>query len=383
MTDVHGHCDLKFRRVRELLQENITSGEEIGASICVNVAGTNVVDIWGGYKDVKRSQAWEKDTLVLVWSTTKCVTSLAALILMERGMLDPYEKVCVYWPEFAENGKEDIEVRHLMSHTAGLPAWEESIALKTLYNVSNGAALLAKQKPWWTPGTASGYHAVTQGHLMGELIRRITGKSLRQFVKEEIADPLKADFHIGAPEHLWGRIAELLIPQFGPVSSLVTQFDSKSVIAKVIARDYFKEIDPGSPEFRSAELGACNGFGNARAMVRALSPISLGGTVDGRKFLSPETLDIIFDEQCHAKDLVLLNYLRWGIGFALPSELSIKPWIPQGRVCYWNGLGGSIAIMDLERQLTITYAMNKLGLGTQGTVKTEQYVTAIYEAMDC
>ncbi|KAH8700977.1 beta-lactamase [Talaromyces proteolyticus] len=380
--DVHGHCDPKFDRVRQLLQRNISSGEEIGASICVNVAGTNVLDIWGGFKDANCSQPWEEDTLVLVWSTTKCLTNFAALILVDRGLLDPYEKVATYWPEFAANGKENVEVRHFMSHNAGLPAWEEPITLEELYDISKGAAILAQQKPWWTPGTASGYHAITQGHLIGELVKRITGKSLRQFIEEEITGPLNADFHIGAPQEDWGRIAELYIPPQTPLHNTQSQLDPESIAARALATQYFKDGATTTAEFRNAELGACNGFANARSVARSLCPISMGGTVDGKTFLSPKTLNMIFYEQSHVKDLVLLNHIRWGIGFALPSKLSSKPWIPQGRVCYWGGYGGSIIIMDLDRKLTIAYAMNKLGFGTQGTARTEEYVTAICKAID-
>lgn len=378
MAEIHGQCDPTFEKVKELLKQNIDSEEELGASICVNINGTNAVDIWGGYKDAQRTQPWESDTLVVVWSTTKCVTSFVALLLVERGLLSPFDKVSKHWPEFAANGKEDIEVRHIMSHSAGLPTWDPPQSIDRLYDAPKAAAMLAEQAPWWAPGTVSGYHALTQGHLMGELVRRITGKSLTQFLAEEITGPLGADFQLGAPPKDWGRIAELTIaPLEGPPPSP----DPKSIAARAAGSGPRNPQISATPGFRNAELSAANGFGNARSVAQTLCPISLGGTVNGKKFLSPETIDLIFREQTNSVDLILGSQVRWGIGFALPEKKSAKPWIPNGRICYWSGWGGSIVIMDLDRKLTIAYAMNKMGEGTVGTRRTEQYVRAIYEAI--
>ena len=168
--------------------------------------------MWGGFADEARTTPWTADTIVNVWSTTKTVTNLAALMLVDRGLLDPYAPVARYWPEFAANGKEQVEVRHLLSHTSGVSGWEQPVSVEDMYDWETSTARLAAQAPWWTPGTASGYHALNQGHLVGEVIRRVSGKPLRQFVAEEIAGPLRADFQIGAAQRDWGRVAEIIPP---------------------------------------------------------------------------------------------------------------------------------------------------------------------------
>jgi CubicO group peptidase (beta-lactamase class C family) len=211
MSQVQGHCGATFGEVQKLLENYLESGEELGASIAVNINGQNVVDIWGGFSDPDRTHPWEEDTIVNVYSTTKTITSLAVLMLVDRGLLDINAKVTKYWPEFAKNGKQDIEVRHFLSHSAGVSGWEAPITLEDTYDVEQSTARLAKQAPWWTPGTAPGYHSMTFGHLNGELIRRTTGKSLKLFVAEEIAGPLGADFQIGALERDWPRVATIIL----------------------------------------------------------------------------------------------------------------------------------------------------------------------------
>src|SRR5215218_9221253 len=211
MAEVHGSCDDRFSGVREALARNLEA-DELGASIAVDLDGETVVDLWGGYRDAEHTTPWAEDTIVNVWSTTKTVLNLAALMLVDRGVLDPFSPVAKYWPEFAANGKENIEVRHLMSHTSGVSGWEQPFVAEDMYDWNTSTSRLAAQAPWWEPGTASGYHANNQGHLVGEVIRRITGKHLKQFVAEEIAGPLGADFQIGAVEADWGRIAPVVPP---------------------------------------------------------------------------------------------------------------------------------------------------------------------------
>ena len=178
MADVLGSCDAKFEGVRTALSKSLDSGADIGASVAVFLHGEPVVDIWGGYVDESKSAPWERDTLTNVWSTTKTMTFLCALMLADRGQLDFHAPVATYWPEFAEGGKEAVEVRHVMGHTAGLSGWEEPIAVEQLADWKLCTSLLAAQTPWWEPGSASGYHAGTQGYLIGEIVRRITGETI-------------------------------------------------------------------------------------------------------------------------------------------------------------------------------------------------------------
>src|ERR1700750_913485 len=202
MTDIHGFANKGFEQVRETFENNFTKMGDLGASYCVTKNGETVVDLWGGYADAAKTKPWEKDTLINVYSTTKTMTALTALLLADRGLIDFKAPVAKYWPEFAANGKANVTVAHLMSHSAGLCGWKETITKDDLYDWEKATSLLAAQAPFWEPGTAAGYHAMTQGYLVGEVVRRITGKSIGTVFREEIAEPLDADFHIGfGPEH--------------------------------------------------------------------------------------------------------------------------------------------------------------------------------------
>ena len=187
MADIHGTCDERFEAVRGALAKNLDSGEELGASIVVDIDGDNVVDMWGGFRDEARAIPWDEHTITNVWSSTKTVTSLAALMLVDRGELDVDQPVAKYWPEFAANGKQDVLVRHVMSHASGVSGLDQPAPVEVLYDWEQATSRMAAQAPWWEPGTASGYHALNYGHLVGEIVRRISGKTLKQFVAEEIA----------------------------------------------------------------------------------------------------------------------------------------------------------------------------------------------------
>ena len=175
--EVHGSCDDRFAPVRDALVEQLDADEELGASIFVNLDGRPVVDLWGGHHDQARTIPWAQDTITNVWSTTKAVSALATLILVDQGLLDVYEPVATYWPEFAANGKEGIELRHLLSHTSGVSGWEAPISYADVYDWDAAVARLAAQAPWWKPGTASGYHALNMGHLLGVVVRRVSGRT--------------------------------------------------------------------------------------------------------------------------------------------------------------------------------------------------------------
>lgn len=378
MAKVFGLCDDRFQQVKELLQQYLTSGEELGASLVVNIDGENVVDLWGGYADTSRTRPWEEDTITAVWSTSKTVTSLATLILIDRGLVSPYEKVAKYWPEFAANGKQNIEVRHIISHTSGVSGWDARMSIEDVIDVPASTALLEQQAPWWVPGTASGYHSFTMGHLVGEVVRRVTGKSLKQFIADEIATPLGADFQLGVAEKDWPRTADVVPPSTWRKPPPAGDVDSVS--AKTMRNPVFEISIANTPTWRQAELGAASGFGNARAVARMLSAISLGGRVGNHKLLSSDTIDRIFEEQAKGIDLATGEALRFGIGYGLTGADTMVNWMPEGRVCFWGGLGGSIVIMDVDRRMTISYVMNKMENVGIGNYRTKQYVRAIYNA---
>lgn len=373
MMDTYGHCDARFTPVRDALAEQLETGNELGASIVVDVDGDTVVDVWGGWCDADRRRAWGQDTITNVWSATKLVTNLAALMLVDRGKLDPYTPVARYWPEFDQNGKDNIEVRHLLSHTSGVSGWEAPFRAEDMYDWDLSVDRLAAQAPWWEPGTMSGYHAQNLGHLVGELVRRVTGTTLKEFVATEIARPLGADFQIGARESDWDRIAPVVPPPPLPVDT--DAVDHASPMYKTLLRDPLDAEMANTPGWRRAELGALNGHGNARSLAHILKALALGGTVDGVRLLSTETIGLIFDEQSNGADVVLGIPLRFGIGYALP-ETETVPYVRQGRTCYWGGWGGSLVVIDLDTRTTISYMMNKMSPGIIGSDRSEAYVRA-------
>ncbi|MEV7418377.1 serine hydrolase domain-containing protein [Streptomyces sp. NPDC089919] len=375
---VEGMCDVRFEPVRAVLQEQLRSGAELGASLHVDVDGEAVVDVWGGFRDTSRTVPWTADTLTNVWSTTKAVTSLAALVLVERGLLDVDAPVSAYWPEFAANGKEDVRVRHILSHTSGVSGWEQPCTLEDVYRTRSAAARLATQAPWWEPGTASGYHGMNFGHLVGELVLRTTGQSLTSFVASELAGPLGADFQIGARPADWDRIADLVPPAVDPHA--FDEIDPASTMYKTLTSPGASAEVANTAGWRRAEIGAANGHGTAAGIARLLSVVSRGGTAGGVDLLSPQTIDLVFEEQAHGTDLVIGLPMRWGIGFALP-EARTFPYIPDGRVCFWGGWGGSVIVMDLDRRLTLAYTMNRMGGGVVGSERTEAYVRAVYDVL--
>ncbi|RYF60825.1 MAG: class A beta-lactamase-related serine hydrolase [Comamonadaceae bacterium] len=376
---VSGHCNPEFDDLRAQFEKNIVSEEELGAAIVVDVDGEVVVDLWGGFSDSERTRPWNADTITNVWSSTKTITSLAVLILVDRGLLDVRAPVAQYWPEFAANGKDRIELRHLLSHTSGVSGWEPPFGLDDLYDWERASSRLAAQAPWWEPGTTSGYHAQNYGQLLGEVVRRVTGKPLAQFVADEIAAPLAADFQIGARESDWPRIADVVPPPPLPVDLTVLPEDN--LTRKSLGSPPLDAAAANTAAWRRADLGAYNGHGNARSLARIMSVISRGGTVDGVTLLTPDTIDLIFEEQSNGADVVLGAPLRFGIGYSLPHTATV-PYIPDQRICFWGGWGGSMVVMDLDRRMTVTYTMNRMGPGLIGSPRSEAYLRTVYRTVD-
>jgi len=378
VADIHGRCDGRFEAVRGALARNLDSGAELGASLVVDMDGETVIDMWGGFCDQARAIPWSEQTITNVWSSTKTVTSLAALMLADRGELDVDAPVAAYWPEFAANGKQDVLVRHLMSYSSGVSGLDQPAVTEDLYDWQKATSRMAAQAPWWEPGTASGYHALNYGHLVGELVRRISGKTLKRFVAEEIAGPLGADFQIGAAESDWARIADVVPPPPLPFDLEALGLDSPAV--KTLTGPPVEAGVANTPGWRLADIGAANGHGNARSVARIMSVVSRGGEIDGIRLLSPGTIDLIFREQLNGTDLVLGVPLRLGIGYGLP-RLDLLPWIPDEKICFWGGWGGSMIIMDTGRRMTISYMMNKMAPGIIGSDRSATYGQAIYDAV--
>ncbi len=285
--DIHGFCDERFAAVRDAFEHNFTAHGDVGASFAATVEGEFVVDLWAGHVDLARTRPWERDTIVNVYSTTKTMSFLCALLLADRGQLDFHAKVTDYWPEYGQNGKENTEVRHFMSHSAGVPGFDPALtAAEQLYDWDACIENLARQAPWWEPGSQSGYHAITQGFLIGEVLRRIDGRTLGAYFREEIAAPLGADFHIGVPASEFARVAEMI-----PDTSDETDFgelDPESITARVFGSSVSSPDDVNTDAWRQAELPAAGGHGNARGVVRAQTPLANNGSAFGVDLLSPD-----------------------------------------------------------------------------------------------
>lgn len=372
MAEIKGKYDEKFARVSEMLNYSLDCGDDIGASVAVLIEGEPVVDIWGGYFDGTFTRKWERDTIICTHSTTKTMTAMAALVLADRGELDLNAPVAKYWAEFAQNGKENIPVRNLLGHTSGLAGWTEDVTWDDVYDLEKSSDLLAKQAPWWQPGTASGYHGVTQGHLVSGVIQRITGKTLGQFFADEIATPLGADYHIGTGAEFDDRVAPFVqaIPEVGR--------SGNPMLDRIAYNPNLSPVTSSSVPWRRAEIGAANGHGNARAVATIHSALVVE-KVNGVNLLSEAGRLRVLEEQSNGIDLLLGVPVRWGMGFALESPLFANEL--GHRLAYWGGNGGSLGYVDLDERMTISFVMNRWIEGQYEYARQQRIVKTVYECL--
>jgi CubicO group peptidase (beta-lactamase class C family) len=371
---IQGQCDDRFAGVRAAFEANFASGADVGASVVITLDGRPVVDLWGGATDAAASKPWQADTITSVASTTKTATALSALLLADRGELDVDAPVARYWQEFAANGKAGVLVRHCLGHTAGLPGWDARLTLDDLYDWEKATSLLAAQAPWWEPGTASGYHAVTQGYLVGEVVRRITGESLGRFFAREIAGPLDADFYIGVNPRDDHRIAAS-IP---PATPEMPVGGGDSIAMRMHDNPPLPRERWGEEAWLRAEIPAGNGFANARGVARINTLLSCGGESGGKRLLSREGADRVFLQQSDGPDKVFLAPVRWGLGFAL-ALMGMN--FDGHKVCFWGGSGGSLIVNDVTARMTLAYVMNKLEGSPFGDPRNTAILKAAYAAL--
>ena len=372
---INGRWQSRFRPVVDAFANNFAQGD-IGASFAVVHKGEMVVDIWGGHLDEARTKPWQENTIVNVYSSTKTMTFLAALLLADRGQLDLHAPVSKYWPEFAANGKENVKVSHLLAHSAGLSGLEVQVSPEDMYDWDKITGLLAAQAPWWEPGTASGYHAITQGYLIGEVVRRITGKSFGTFLRDEITGPLGADFHVGvAPEHD-ARIGFLIPAGDGTAPP---QGAPNAIGARTFKSPPISALQSREVGWRRAEIPAGNGHGNARSLALVQSALVGGGKVNGKSLLSTAGARRALEKQISGLDLVLGVPATFGMGYGLRTpEVPISP---NENACFWGGWGGSIVVNDFDAQLTFSYVMNKMGEGTVGDMRGGSLGAATYAVL--
>ena len=362
--ELSGHCDARFKGVREVFAASFESGAELGASLCIYRDGELVVDLWGGFANAAKTIPWQRDTLANVYSTTKGITAICAHQLVERGELDLDAPVARYWPEFAQAGKADIPVRMLLSHRAGLPAVARPLAPADIYDWKTMTTALAEQKPWWTPGTRHGYHALTYGWLVGELVRRASGMGIGRYVREHVAAPLGAEFWIGLPQELDARTAELVqgpIATGGPNMMDVIAKEPEGMLAKAFANPPLFLISPNTRDWRAAEFAAANGHTSAFALARIYAALANGGQLDGVRLLGRDAIDNARIVQSDGQDAVLPLVTRFGLGFMLPPDN--EPLGPNPRVFGHGGAGGSLGLADPEAGIGFGYVMNCMHTG--------------------
>lgn len=379
MSQVQGTAD-GFDRVADLAATNLKNGDELGFSLCVVRDGEIAVDLWGGVADAETGRAWERDTVVHTWSITKTMATLVILQLVDEGLVALDAPVAQYWPEFAAAGKEAVTVTHLLSHTSGVAGWQEPIDLATLCDTAEAAARLAAQEPWWTPGEGSGYAALAFGHLVGEIVQRVTGQSIGAAFAERIADPVGADYFIGTPAEVDGRIATLVSPP--PSNMNLASLDPELPVVKAMTNPHLPVAHTATDQWRRAEIAGVNGHGNARSIARIQAALSHGGIAHGgHRLLSEDVVDEVYVERSQGTDRVLFAPIRFGLGLGLTAP-DVPGWLPDGRVSWWAGWGGAIVVNDADRHVTMAYAMNKMTPEAVGPQRTANYVRTMWEALD-
>jgi CubicO group peptidase (beta-lactamase class C family) len=330
----------------------------------VTVEGEPVVDLWAGTRDAEGTLPWEEDTIVNVYSTTKTMAALTVLLLADRGAFALEDRVAKLWPGFEVEGKREVTIAHLLSHSAGLPGLDVPVSKDDLYDHERICSLLAAQAPWWKPGSASGYHAITQGYLLGEVVRRATGETLGTVFRKEIAEPLGADFHIGTPAECDPRIGDLIPPADSLAGATGAAADS--IAARAFANPATDALQSREIGWRRAEIPAAGGHGNARSVARAQALLACGGELDGKRLMSEAGCRRALEAQTDGLDLVLGMPVRFGMGYGLGGEAMPLP--PGG--CFWGGWGGSLILVDQDARTTWAFVMNRMVSTLMGDPRT-------------
>jgi CubicO group peptidase (beta-lactamase class C family) len=380
MTEIKGTYNEQFKSLRDLLERNLVNGDDIGASIAVYIDSEAVLDIWGGYADEARTKEWQSDTIVNTFSTTKTMTALSMLILADRGAIDLNERVSTYWPEYAQKGKEKTLVKHLLGHSAGMPGWTEPATVEDICTQDTSTRMLAEQSPWWEPGTAIGYHPITFGPLISEVVRRATGRSLKEFFNEEVAGKIGADYQIGVRPEDDYRVSNMI--QSTPIRP---RFGEETLTDKAFFNPYITPQISATTTWRRADLGGSNGHGNARGAGMVQHVLACGGEAFGKRLLSEAGCLRALEVVGEGNDIIAGFPAKWGMGYALNNAVLAELTghrFDGHRIAVWGGSGGSIAFNDLDERMTIAYVMNKhvedqSGLGYRGI----EIIKATYDAL--
>lgn len=384
--NVQGRCDTKFGRIKSVFEHHFNTGIETGAGLTVTVDGRIVVDLWGGYADAAQNRIWQRDTLVNVYSTTKGITAACIHRLVDQGYLDLDRTIAYYWPEFAEHGKEMVTLRQILSHRAGLPAIKDALMPGDIFNWETMTRTIAAQPLWWQPGTMHGYHARTYGWLLGEIVRRVTGKSIGAYFRDEIAAPLEIDFHIGLDAKHFPRVARISkVPPPPPgvspnlVDIMKSEPDGITAMAFNNPPIYKIRDAANTPEWRSAEIPSSNGHGTARAIARFYGTLACGGRCGAYRMVSEPQIAEAGREHSCGEDTVLKTATRFGLGFMMP--LPGQTMGPNSNAFGHPGMGGSLGFADPEARIGFGYVMNRSGGYILIDKRPAALINALYEAL--
>ncbi|HIK71881.1 MAG TPA: class A beta-lactamase-related serine hydrolase [Gammaproteobacteria bacterium] len=372
---VKGQCNEQFGRVKDLFQELHTSGKEKGSSYAVYKDGEAIIDIWSGYSDADETKPWERNNLATVWSTTKGVAAITCALAVERGLLDYSEKVSYYWPEFSVNGKEDITVEMLLSHQAGI-CGAQTDEVNDYYDQELMASKLANMKPIWEPGTASGYHSMTFGWLTTELIKRVTGKTLGVYFREEIGNDRDIDFYIGLPESEENRVAEMI--PFSKEENNQNENAEPNDAQKASGSGPNLLKPQNTRAWRAAEIPSANGQGSAYGLAKLYSLIVPSDP--SLKILKDSTVDAMTRSRIEGRDMVLGVVTRWGAGFIMNKHKVIYG--PVEESFGHSGFGGSCAFGDPKNKLGISYVMNKMKNNAAGDGRSIALINETYKCLN-
>jgi len=379
---VGGHVEPGFEAVADAFQRNFDRRGDHGAALSVYLDGKPVVDLWGGHRDVAKQLAWQEDTLVLVYSATKGLTATCIHRLVEQGRLDLDEPVASYWPEFGQAGKAEIPIWWILTHQAGLPVVEADLTTGEVLAWNPVVEAIAAQAPIWEPGKHHGYHPRTFGWILGELVRRVTGRSLGQFFAEQVARPLGLDFYIGLGAEHEHRVAELLAPS--PPSNAIARkaqqafMGPNTQLGRALTGPGELAYGPiwNSREMHAAEIPSSNGIGTARALARHYA--SLIGEVDGIRLLGAETVERARQVAVKGRDKLIQIPTRFGLGYMLPPSLATAC----GSESFGHpGAGGSLAFADPEARLALGFVVNRMELGLTGDARSGSVVSATYDCL--
>ncbi len=379
---IRGTVDERFAAVRDVFRSNFYEGVDVGAALCVYLRGEVVVDLWGGYQDLELTIPWEADTLVNLYSTTKGIASLALAKAVEEGAFRYQDEVRALWPELRA-ARDGLTVGQLLSHQAGVPGLRERLQASDLYDWERMCDRLAREEPFWPPGTAAGYHAFTWGHLAGELVRRSTGRTLTQWLAEDVAGPLDADCYIGLPRLHHERAAPMIginrariPPDIAALAAIKMPDLYRVALQNPTIRPY---QDASSDAWRDAEIPAANGHASARGVARIYGAAANGGGIDGVDVWHADTLDALtVEEWGEAPDLVLGRAMRRARGPILNTE---QQYGPNAAAFGHAGAGGSLGFADPHAGIGFAYVMNQMQVNLDGDTRAGRLVNAIYKCL--